>query len=84
MRFNAQIHGDSYNSTPSANEIATGEGMEFLQSKLEEIDLSSLITAFLESATSVAEDLLYILLFLVFMLTHSEATHSDDGPSSPA
>jgi len=61
-RLNAQMHG---NAPPPADVI---DGMAFLQTKLGEIDLSAIITSFLDKTAGVAEDLLYIVLFLVFML----------------
>ena len=65
-RINEQLHGNRSSTAAAVHEDTNG--MAFLQSKLEALDLSSMIAAVLDSATGLAENLLYILLFLVFML----------------
>ena len=44
---------------------------------LKELSLTNMIISLLSQAAHVAEDLMYIVLFLVFMLTHSE--HAEDA-----
>tara|TARA_B110001452_G_scaffold260221_1_gene257489 strand:+ start:1059 stop:2393 length:1335 start_codon:yes stop_codon:yes gene_type:complete len=77
-QLNAQLHGNDANSTALREETT---GMAFLQSKLEALDLSSMIATVLDSATGLAENLLYILLFLVFMLV-GDAGHSKASKAS--
>ena len=55
---------------------AVTEASEMVESFMKDVSLTDLIIKLLGSAAHVAEDLMYIILFLVFMLLHDTSAHS--------
>jgi len=64
----SRMHHRSGNSSSEAGPRGVGSGMRFLQSQLDTVDLGVLISLFLDHAAESLENVVYILLFLVFML----------------
>jgi AI-2 transport protein TqsA len=56
------------NATNATEARGVGSGMRFLQSQLDTINVGDMISLFLDHAAEALENMIYILLFLVFML----------------
>ena len=64
----SRMHHRSGNISSEGGARSVGSGMRFLQSQLDTVDLGVLISLFLDHAAESLENVVYILLFLVFML----------------